>query len=570
MKSQILQIPSRHPLHNISRTLLTEFLQHFKDDLDPAHRRLLEPDLPSDEFVPLINGLFATPQAMPVQMRQALSAIDDLASTENRPRLEFARLNAPLGLLINTQAPPFQQALHLWLHRPFDPPLGADPVRPSTLNQPPSTTSDQVEAPIPQSPLPTPHSDQPATFNLPPSTSTHPGGAKLPLSPDQAVTLPGRSGEHRSPEDSANGPSTHEPATFNPQPSTSAAAPQRLRLRPGVLFFELAPRLFHEFIRYFQHDLLAKYPALPQPSPDSYQAFADAVGTAIAEPDHLPPRMYDALLAIQELAAPHNAQLLRGLLAQSAIVPNPAAAPEHRALQFWLHCPFAVDDLQPLADQLPAKYLLPPDGQSADSPSIPHSPFGTPHSKVPGDLAAIGRYPRYKISHLPPELRESLNHMLRQRIPYAQILDKLGPHAAKLNKSNLSRWKKTGYPIWLAEQQRREDAHAQLQLLLDLVRENENGKIHEATQQIAALRISQVLAGFDPASLVQTLQQHPQAFVRLVQTLPTLSRGGMDCERLLLELAERKATSQRHNDDSQPRGISQRSLQYMTQKLNLM
>jgi hypothetical protein len=158
--------------------------------------------------------------------------------------------------------------------------------------------------------------------------------------------------------------------------------------------------------------------------------------------------------------------------------------------------------------------------------------------------------------------------MLRVGVPYARILERLGEYGKGLNRSNLSRWKKTGYLVWLADQQRREDAEAQIQLLFDLVRENDNGKLHEATQQIAALRISQVLAAFDTTSLTQSLQQHPQAFVRLIQTLPGLSRGGMDCERLLVELAERKASLQPKNE--RKRGISQPTLQYIEEKLNLM
>ena len=59
---------------------------------------------------------------------------------------------------------------------------------------------------------------------------------------------------------------------------------------------------------------------------------------------------------------------------------------------------------------------------------------------------------------------------------------------------------------------------------------------------------AQTLAAFDAATLTQAIQQQPQTFVRLVQTLPSLSRGGMDCERLLVELAQRKASldSEKH------------------------
>jgi hypothetical protein len=57
--------------------------------------------------------------------------------------------------------------------------------------------------------------------------------------------------------------------------------------------------------------------------------------------------------------------------------------------------------------------------------------------------------------------------------------------------------------------------------------------------------------------------------VRLVQTLPSLSRGGMDCERLLVEFAERKASLEK---DTAPksRSLSSRTQSYVEQKLNLL
>ena len=140
---------------------------------------------------------------------------------------------------------------------------------------------------------------------------------------------------------------------------------------------------------------------------------------------------------------------------------------------------------------------------------------------VPGDLAAISRFPRHKISRLPAEIRESTNRMLRDRIPYHEILQKLGEVGKTLNKNNLSRWKKTGYLIWLQECQRREDAAAQIQLHLDLLRENENGKIHLAAQQIGALKICQLLAELDLASLRKSLEHDPEGFLICSKCCPS-------------------------------------------------
>ena len=77
-------------------------------------------------------------------------------------------------------------------------------------------------------------------------------------------------------------------------------------------------------------------------------------------------------------------------------------------------------------------------------------------------------------------------------------------------------------------------------LHLDLLRENENGKIHLAAQQIGALKICQLLAEFDLALLRKTLEQEPEGFLHLLQMLPKLSQGGMACEEVGLEVAKRK------------------------------
>lgn len=370
----------------------------------------------------------------------------------------------------------------------------------------------------------------------------------------------------------------------SPDPQTETGPvppPPKLELRLSVLFYEIAPQLRHDFFGAFQAELREAFPDLPKRS-EPHEEFDLAVYRRLEDPVLLPQPLLAALLAIQELAAPENRQLLRRLVEHCRIFPDPAATTAQVALEVWLRRRFACQDLPDLRAEFPPQISAPPDpaepvrqnqhaGEILFDPQ-PHPPFpqtSAPDRPPPGDLAALARFPRYKISRLPPAVRETLNRLLRQGVSYAQILLQLGPCATGLNKSNLSRWKKTGYLLWLAEQQRREDALAQLHLLLDLVREQDNGKIHEATQQIAALRISQVLAAFDAQALTLALQQQPQAFVRLIQTLPKLSRGGMDCERLLVELAERKAS---RKDDMQPdrRGISEESFQYATQKLNLM
>jgi hypothetical protein len=77
-----------------------------------------------------------------------------------------------------------------------------------------------------------------------------------------------------------------------------------------------------------------------------------------------------------------------------------------------------------------------------------HSSLAILHSLRP-------RYPG-KISRLPQPLRDQLNLLLRDGLPYAAIIAALGPAGKHLNKNNLSRWRKADHQDWLAQQHYRE------------------------------------------------------------------------------------------------------------------
>ncbi len=57
-----------------------------------------------------------------------------------------------------------------------------------------------------------------------------------------------------------------------------------------------------------------------------------------------------------------------------------------------------------------------------------------------------------KIAQLPPAVREQINLLLHDNLPYADIIARLGDIGKHLNKDNLSRWRKADHQDWLAEQ----------------------------------------------------------------------------------------------------------------------
>src|SRR5439155_21680770 len=156
-----------------------------------------------------------------------------------------------------------------------------------------------------------------------------------------------------------------------------------------------------------------------------------------------------------------------------------------------------------------------------------------------------------------------------QRLTYDEIREKLGEVGKTLNKTNFWRWKKGPYQRWFKNQQRLEDNHAQLQFALQAVRQNQNNQIHQATQQIAALRISELFSQLDLPTLKQAVLDDPNTLPRLAHALPKLSQGGLECERQRVELAERIAALAKQKHPKKP-GLSPETLKLIEEQLNLM
>src|ERR1044071_8814671 len=58
-----------------------------------------------------------------------------------------------------------------------------------------------------------------------------------------------------------------------------------------------------------------------------------------------------------------------------------------------------------------------------------------------------------KVARLPQEVRERLNSMIRDGLPYADVIAQLGDAGKPLTYHNLVRWRKGGYREWEQRQE---------------------------------------------------------------------------------------------------------------------
>ena len=96
---------------------------------------------------------------------------------------------------------------------------------------------------------------------------------------------------------------------------------------------------------------------------------------------------------------------------------------------------------------------------------------------------------------------------------------------------------------------------ARHELALNLIRENGDCKIHQATLLIAATVISDLLKNLDPTSLSRSLKDEPLALIRLLNSLSRLSHHGIKCERQREQDVERKASSDQFRSSLKAAGI---------------
>jgi hypothetical protein len=158
------------------------------------------------------------------------------------------------------------------------------------------------------------------------------------------------------------------------------------------------------------------------------------------------------------------------------------------------------------------------------NPIDPQPPSSYPIPPAPGK---IPNRPRGKIAQLPPAVRDQINQLLDEGLVYADLITRLGPDGAKLNETDISRWYKSGHQDWLRNQLWLEETRSRLDFAIDVISENEGSSVHQANLHIAATQLIQNLISCGEA----VLQQHPDQYVSLVNSITRLSREALNFQK---------------------------------------
>lgn len=175
-----------------------------------------------------------------------------------------------------------------------------------------------------------------------------------------------------------------------------------------------------------------------------------------------------------------------------------------------------------------------------------------------------------KVARLPKPIRDKINYMIQDGVPYLEIIEKLLPDTAGLNEANLSNWKAGGYIDWLRDVQIAESLQAKYELAYDLAaRSGDDNAAGQAVLHSIALNLCEFLAQTDPATIGSSLLSDADKFTRFVNAMVRLSEGGIKCGLHKIRLQDRAAQFAK-KITAQERGITDDSLHQAEQKLKLL
>jgi hypothetical protein len=172
------------------------------------------------------------------------------------------------------------------------------------------------------------------------------------------------------------------------------------------------------------------------------------------------------------------------------------------------------------------------DDQAVTDPTRQFTP-AEGQTPAPGDTRSTnGKHrPNGKIARLPKDLRDKVNVMLRDGVPYSRVLKHIEdslpvPLEDPISEQNLSNWKNAGHQVWLHDQEQREEILEARDDALQFPGDDES-RLEQATLKIASTRLFQLFKHLEPAAFAGLAQRKPETYARLFSALPRITREGL-------------------------------------------
>jgi hypothetical protein len=139
-----------------------------------------------------------------------------------------------------------------------------------------------------------------------------------------------------------------------------------------------------------------------------------------------------------------------------------------------------------------------------------------------------------KVARLPAALRDQINQMLDDGVPYKTIIKRLGEPGQHLNDDNISNWRLGGYQDYLKAQALNDRAHVQTQAAADIVRDHgapAADQTRDACNQIALLQYFNALWESGDDMTRQALKENPSKIFSLLNAICRLTNTNLAIQK---------------------------------------
>jgi hypothetical protein len=143
---------------------------------------------------------------------------------------------------------------------------------------------------------------------------------------------------------------------------------------------------------------------------------------------------------------------------------------------------------------------------------------------------------RGKVARLPQHLRDQVNRMLDDGLPYKTIIEKLGDAGKHLNEDNITNWRRGGFADYLKAQTIQQRAQAQIEAAADIARDTSGhvqaSRMREAIGEIAMLAYLQTLLEHGEHIANESLTKNPVKMITLMNSLCSMAHSARQFEKL--------------------------------------
>jgi hypothetical protein len=146
-----------------------------------------------------------------------------------------------------------------------------------------------------------------------------------------------------------------------------------------------------------------------------------------------------------------------------------------------------------------------------------------------------------KVARLPAGLRDQINRLLDDGVPYKVIIEKLGDAGKHLNEDNISNWRLGGYQDYLKAQAINDRARFQTEGAADVLRDRghvDPAQIQRVCHEIAMLHYMETLMEHGEEIARDSLKKNPAKMITLINACCNSANTGLAIEKQKLRILE--------------------------------